>query len=94
MPLKSLNSWAPGAGKRGAQESERQNHNDTGATVDNPNAQGPVMRPVPQQTAGIPNYPSDLHDTLPDPYPRRQAGATSGCFGPKTDRKDGAGGRW
>lgn len=78
---KSLNTWAPGAGKRGHQESERQNHNDTGATVDNPNAQGPVMRPVPHQCAGAANYPADGHDTYEKPYPRIQSGAVAGAFG-------------
>lgn len=92
--MKPLNTWAPGAGKRGAQESERQNNSDKASSA-NPNAMGRAARPVPHQCAGAANYPADGHDTYDAPYPRIQRGAVAtGAFGAKTDKRDGAGGKW
>lgn len=91
--MKSLNSFAPGKGKREAQESERVNNYDQ-PSQDNPNAMGRTMRPLVEQCAGRANYPADAHDLdLSGPYPKIQRGAVAtGAFGAKTDRKDGAGG--
>lgn len=93
MSTKPLNSFAPGKGKREAQESERVNNYDRDSST-NPNAQGPVARPVEHQCAGIPNYPADGHDTYEKPYPRVQHGAAFVGIGSPAERRDGAGGSW
>ncbi len=77
------------------QSSDRQNHGDVEIPSD-PNAMGPVMRPVSDVTASGPEAGADMHnDHYPPPLPGRNNGFI-GVHGKRStdDRRAGPAGRF